>query len=509
MQPLKNSDFLNILDGTFDYEGSPHQHCYFKKDGQATVISIMNREIIGHIQSNIKNSSSNNYIINLVDLEFKERVSFSYYNFLQPISIKDCKFHQGVSFGNCEVSTININNSFIPKYLSFTNSSVKNVIIQEVECKFLITNGDFGRVYINSSKQGAFVCKTFDTLIDNLEFAHGLSNWNILLEKLTINVLHLNCSIYANSSLNCIDIQLHQFYIEQFRNFGRAIFKDVKVLDSKVEKATMNFKEFTNLEQFVPNEKYVFNEGTLLSKILITSEDPNFNLRKTSLFKKIISDSKNTCRFYLSHLGEITFENIPFKDFDSLTVKSTNLSSAIMFNSSIYDQNLSGSEYEKYELFNGLILSANNTQNKSDIIEYQKFSKKFLFNHLVKSFSIKKLGSLLSLSISLIYSNFQTSWAQSFFITTPIFGFIFFTAMMLSSKFDFIWSFDGFQNFISLSPYYLQFLNPIHKLNFMDSIFDYKLSVNVWFVLFDSLGRIFVGIGIYETIRSFRKFTNN
>lgn len=75
--------------------------------------------------------------------------------------------------------------------------------------------------------------------------------------------------------------------------------------------------------------------------------------------------------------------------------------------------------------------------------------------------------------------------------------------MLLMSNYDLAWSTDGFRENIAN---YIKFINPTHKLNFMDTEF-YKYSDNDWFVIFDLLGRIFVGIGIFETIRSFRKYS--
>jgi hypothetical protein len=49
------------------------------------------------------------------------------------------------------------------------------------------------------------------------------------------------------------------------------------------------------------------------------------------------------------------------------------------------------------------------------------------------------------------------------------------------------------------------FLNPTHNPNFIKDIFEIK-SLNAGYYIFDFIGRIFIGYGIYQTVQAFRKF---
>ena len=68
----------------------------------------------------------------------------------------------------------------------------------------------------------------------------------------------------------------------------------------------------------------------------------------------------------------------------------------------------------------------------------------------------------------------------------------------------------GLENFFHLIGYYVQFLNPISRMDFLES-FDSTINYgnNPFFNFFFFLNKIIVGIGIFEMIRSFRKFVIN
>ena len=57
-------------------------------------------------------------------------------------------------------------------------------------------------------------------------------------------------------------------------------------------------------------------------------------------------------------------------------------------------------------------------------------------------------------------------------------------------------------NYLKYLP---EFINPTHKIDFID---DLKNEIGDWTRFLDFFGRIIVGIGIYETIKSFRKYVN-
>jgi hypothetical protein len=60
--------------------------------------------------------------------------------------------------------------------------------------------------------------------------------------------------------------------------------------------------------------------------------------------------------------------------------------------------------------------------------------------------------------------------------------------------------FEKYAKFNDLK-YFLEFLNPTHKFDYIQ-----EDGLTTRFYLFDFIGRIFVGYGIYQFIQAFRKY---
>ena len=65
-------------------------------------------------------------------------------------------------------------------------------------------------------------------------------------------------------------------------------------------------------------------------------------------------------------------------------------------------------------------------------------------------------------------------------------------------------SFTIQQNLIlkNLYPYYFEFINPTHRVDFIGREAKEPLLAN----FIDLLGRLIIGFGIYQTIQAFRRF---
>lgn len=104
-----------------------------------------------------------------------------------------------------------------------------------------------------------------------------------------------------------------------------------------------------------------------------------------------------------------------------------------------------------------------------------------------------------------ISNNHGVSWTRSLLFTFSI-ALTFFLLFILFLKepyYSFEWK--GITEFIKVHEitfrYFVEFINPTHKMTFMD-----EFSPNGWSFVFDLIGRISIGYGIYQTLSSFRKF---
>ncbi|SEB35718.1 Pentapeptide repeat-containing protein [Tenacibaculum sp. MAR_2009_124] len=85
-------------------------------------------------------------------------------------------------------------------------------------------------------------------------------------------------------------------------------------------------------------------------------------------------------------------------------------------------------------------------------------------------------------------------------------GILFFSLSLLCTSIyklsDFTHPFFIIENNVS---HFLNFLNPAHKFNYLGKEFAHK-TFYIGFYIWDFVGRIFVGYGIYQTIQAFRKY---
>jgi uncharacterized protein YjbI with pentapeptide repeats len=117
-------------------------------------------------------------------------------------------------------------------------------------------------------------------------------------------------------------------------------------------------------------------------------------------------------------------------------------------------------------------------------------------------------GDKLILFMNRYSNNFGLDWLRGILFTLSI-GFIFFYFYLINiDNVVLVWKYSGNCEYIksakSLLPYYLEFLYAGHSFDFMKTD-GFKL--NEYAIIFDLLGRVFVGYGYYQIIRAFRKFS--
>ncbi|WP_156168875.1 pentapeptide repeat-containing protein [Kordia jejudonensis] len=109
--------------------------------------------------------------------------------------------------------------------------------------------------------------------------------------------------------------------------------------------------------------------------------------------------------------------------------------------------------------------------------------------------SIANLGIL---SLNAISNWFGSSYIQGVLFTVLIGGLFFSLSLFHVESSEFITYYDKWQ-----WEYFVQFLNPTHRFDYIKAIDE---NPQTWFFIWDFIGRIFVGYGIYQTIQAFRKY---
>ena len=379
--------------------------------------------------------------------------------------------------------------------LKFQRSSFQSLIILQntitsIQVDEVAVSFDFLLTLKNNClidiKRKNLYCRNLHIVFDDF---NGVFN----LRSQSIERIDLYGNIEADGAMLAQDIKFNQIYFNDNSTLARG---------KKWPFSNQGNIEFINLS---PQSEFVHftNKGVAKWDEFISNIDSN----ETSKPDKIV---KNPIIFSCirSKLGNIHFSDFPFSQIDEIIFNKTSLSEISFFNSTIDTTKLIGSNTDLYEITNELTKIADKQNNRKDQLEYYKASRKFLLKSLLNKKWWKRIPSIFSLLFSLLYSNFGSNWALSLFLTTPLIALLFFSLMMTSS-FSFSLDTEGWNGFKELSVYFIQFLNPTHKLSFMDNVDvfnNYLFSHDFRFVFFNLLGRIFVGIGIYETIISFRKW---
>lgn len=97
-----------------------------------------------------------------------------------------------------------------------------------------------------------------------------------------------------------------------------------------------------------------------------------------------------------------------------------------------------------------------------------------------------------------------TSYVYGIIFTLSVGALFYYLSVTSTSKYEMANAFD-WSIVKENTPGYVQFLIPTHRFNYLDNFMEgYK--INPKFYIWDILGRIFIGYGIYQTIQAFRKY---
>jgi hypothetical protein len=370
-----------------------------------------------------------------------------------------------------------------------------------------------------------------DTLIHFLSL--NCTNTNVNIKECIVNEIYLGGSYSEENTIKLSKISLRTFRInENFLCDGK--FIEVNQYSKMLSEKTVG--EFYSENKI--SDKDIEDIQLTISYLKVSDESHLFELKipegyKDELWKKKyqevfidFNDENRKSSFFFNSISakKIKFLEVDFSKFQVIRIENTDFSSAKMLRAFIpYKQVDEDNYHALYEVFNSLYSSALANNNARESIEYFKASQLFLLKshfkintpkwinrllHLFKHVAMrfKNLPSVISLLTAKIYSSFGTNWMQAILVTLVI-GFCSFSIMMLSTEYDISLTSEGWDNFKKLSVYYIQFIDPTHKLSFMDGINkEIRFSTQFTFVLFDFIGRILTGIGIYETVVSFRKY---
>ncbi|MCK4664952.1 MAG: hypothetical protein KAT68_18930 [Bacteroidales bacterium] len=427
------------------------------------------------------------------------------------ITIKNCKIGQQISIES-DIDSIFINNLANCESINIEKGNIKLFKINNSQVKNLIA-------------------------IDDILFLEKLLIKNSQIENSTLCGKINTIDFFANSNLKKIECyaKLKELVLTNktedcYRNISEDktdntnLIEKVKIIESDDAHYFLDDINIKNLE-FIGlhsnSEIRIF--GAVTDTIILRNSIKYANIKSCKIKDSFLISNGDVSQLIMSN---IDLSNTKFILNDSYLNRFRWLNMVWSKDVALYNNN-SNQIYTSRDVLRLLKHIAKEQDSQIDALNFHslemeayrrelnnKTNKRRLFvwikkvSTTIKKWIIKKQWEdKIILHLNKYSNNHGLSWWRGFLFTLVV-GFIFFsiyTPILLGRSLDFSW--DGisewgmiFKNHIK---YYPAFLNPAHSFKFMKSV-----STNYfgWSLVVDTLGRIAVGFGIYQTIQAFRKY---
>lgn len=425
------------------------------------------------------------------------------YNVIQVnFTFKNCDFNESIPKISSDLNSLKFNNCKFSKYKISSNTNKLSLSFENCEFASIELIDFKGCITLKEIEGEEFT--VVRGLIDNLDFDGKIktnikigesgneitkANELVLSSNCQLDVLDIvDCTIgyiclqgrhNLSSSLLIDNITVNKFYLKNFISLGVVRFSRI------------NYGQFTGLKikQTLPNNLHI-----------------------------------NNC-----HFKDLNLFSLKLDTFPSIRLLNTDLSKVRINNTVFPIQKLISEPHSMEEgkrILEDLSLAALNQNDTKIYLDYFQASRDIELKRLIQksnhfnsslpksSFKVyientiawikallhgKDKSSTWSLSISKWYSDHGTNWIKASKVFLLI-GFIGFIALMSCTKYP--CEFTMKTSYSRFFSFFLQFLSPTHKLNFMNTD-----SIGGLFVFIDIFSRILMGIGIFEIIKSFRKYS--
>lgn len=487
--------------------------------------SFENLELDEEINFNSEDNYSKPIVLN--GCSFK-KINIEGSIFLEFLWFKNCVFNHDFIIYEGDFKSILFENCEFKEGLTIHNIKTDSLSIELSASKnpIRIKGGIYKRLFYNSANEKTHLKVNGQFTFIDLLSIDTIIGATITISESIIRLLKLEGDFNNSSRINIKNIKNLDISLDNINNDGKLYFTDFetyniiglkippleKVIESINDKETK--LEINHLIKYNPKIKtflQLFNH--------ISLRESYKNLLYALLFRdvfiiKIDSQEPNFVINY-SSLGLLELKGMQLEKY-RIIIMSSDLSSIKLINTTFPTNKVAWTYADGFSVFNDLYTSANKQNNTEDKIEYYKASQKYLYkkikskkilikpNYSTLKALINKLSSIMAIKISGLYSNHGSNWIRSVLITVlligmPLFGL--FAASLKDIRYEF--SSKGINFFIKdILPHFPEFINPLHRIDFMDIVSD----KGPWSGLVDLIARILIGIGIFEMIRSFRKY---
>lgn len=285
------------------------------------------------------------------------------------------------------------------------------------------------------------------------------------------------CTVKNSNFKNATFHSLVDFYQTTFEEpviFNKTDFLNVLVLSAAKFKSNMLFT-YTLLNDKVIMRGTQFFKGFDISLAIIKGELALFDIQLDN--KKYIAEqrelSEDDYEDFVANKGKIPISN----KRETYRVLKKEFISNVDYIHSL--------KYKRFELETYDKILVNNINQNIDKWK-SKFNRFILYlNRKSNNYGTRfENGIAFIFTVSLLFGLSTLVLTQSFW-----------NHVCLGCSFDEAVFTKGFK-------FYINFLNPVHRIDYLDSLQPFYGVA----YLFDFLGRIFIGYGVYQTIQAFRKY---
>jgi hypothetical protein len=278
-----------------------------------------------------------------------------------------------------------------------------------------------------------------------------------------------SCEVYKTNFKNATFFALVDFYFTNFNEnviYYKTDFFNIVVLSATTFKKNLLFT-YTLLNDKVIMRSTIFQKGFDFSLAIIKGHLAIFNIKHS--FDKYVS------------VDGLKDE----KEYEK----------EVSYNGNIPTQN-------KLETYRLLKVEFEKQKNLSEHLHFKLYEKR-AYHKILKNndFSWINTFDQITLWLNKISNNHATSYVRAFFFVVIVGWIFFYLSIISTNSFEFSLNINEWE-FSKGLEYFVQFILPTHKFNYMGE----NVLLTECFFLFDFLGRIFVGYGIYQFIQAFRKF---
>ena len=408
-----------------------------------------------------------------VDNAFIKNIALTNNSTINAFRATKCISSGAINIYNSEIKQWHIQKSQLG-YISIINSYIiQSGLIESKIFSYTINNSQNDRLYINKS----FIQETIISTNKRLNL--------VITNSTAFNFIIFSCLLNKDSYITISACLFNTLALRAINNAGILVFNEINTIRTESLFTTDN-----NTLLVDDNNTFVFSEKT---------QDPTIKIIVSDLGKAqfIGCDFRKFDKFeyHNSKMLEVFVADTEFPEREKISHPNAEVTET----QKLEQQRLALSQFKKIYENRGDNIRA--TQALAEEIETYRAQLK-LEKPTTKKERWNNRTERLNLWLNRISNYHGNNWFRAATVTILI-DWLFFYLYSLSLGFRLGGDWNMFGKLFASS---FDFLNPVHKTDFLVDRFDFTLDIGGLALFIDNISRIIIAYLVYQTIAAFRKF---